>query len=422
MKKAIGGFLAAALLLCAASSPVRAEGMVVSRECIEFIKRYEGFRSHVYWDNGQTYIGYGTRCSPGDYPGGVTEGEAEALLIDAVSTFATRFSNLLNGYGITLKQHQFDALMSLTYNIGNIWMDDSNRLFAYLKSGFEKYSDLEILNAIATWCHIGQKVSSHLVERRLSEARMFLYGDYSGENTQDYCFVKFNPGEGDIEHSIAFFPADSAYGALPVPTRAGYFFAGWVTEDGKRLSTGDLASENRFVTAEWLPPAAALSDITPSDWYYTYVLRLISYGVISGFEDGTFRPGSDVTYGQAIKLILKTIGLPDPQNTDNHWATGYIEQARYFGILDENETVSPDAAISREDVARYAARALAQPPLDPEPTFADTQDGYALALYHTDIITGEVIGAVRYFHPQTPMTRAEISAVLCRMLDSGLVL
>jgi uncharacterized repeat protein (TIGR02543 family) len=422
LKKALGGILAAALLFTAVIPAASAEGMSVSRECIEFIKRYEGFRSRVYWDNGQTYIGYGTRCNPGDYPGGVTEAEAERLLMEAVSAFATRFSGLLDSYGITLSQQQFDALMSLTYNTGNVWMDDSCRLFRYLKNGFENYSDLEIINAIATWCHMGGSVSRHLVERRIAEAKMFLYGDYSGENTDDYCFVKFLPGEGEIEHSIAFYPAGAAYGELPVPTRAGYVFAGWITEDEKRLSAGDTADENRFVTADWLTPASALKDMSPSDWFYMYALRLTSYGILSGFDDGTFRPGAYMTYGQAIKLIVKTIGLPDPPQTGAHWASGYIEQARFYGIIDENETILPDASIPRLDVARYAARALAQPPLDPEPTFADTADGYALALYHTNIITGEVVDGVRYFRPDSYMTRAEISAVLCRMLDSGLIL
>jgi len=419
MKKALGGILAAALLFAAVTPAARAEAMSASRECIEFIKRFEGFRSRVYWDSGQSYIGYGTRCNPGDYPNGITEAQAEALLIDAVSAFAARLTGILDSCGITLKQQQFDALASLTYNIGTVWMSDSCRLFTYLKSGFENYSDLEILNAIATWCHAGGKVSQHLVERRIAEAKMFLYGDYSGENTQDYCFVKFDPGEGEIDHSIAFYPAGAVYGDLPVPTRAGYFFAGWVGEDGKRLSPADTANENRFVTAEWLIATSALKDVSPSDWHYPYVLRLTSYGIISGFDDGTFRPGDNVTYGQAIKLIVKTIGLPDPPRAGEHWASGYIEQARFYGIVDEDENISPDAPIIRADVARYAARALAQPPLDPEPTFSDTQDGYALALYHLGIITGDFSGTALRFRPQDPMTRAEISAVMCRMPERG---
>lgn len=422
MRRALGAGLAALLLFLALPAEAGAANLSTSPEGLSFIMKWEGFRSRPYTLGGETYIGYGTRCNPGDYPNGITEDEARALLVKAVLTCEERLNALLDRLGVTLEQHQYDALVSLTYTVGFSWMSSSSRLYGCLERGLEFCSDLDIVNAIGTWCHAGGEVSAHLVSRRLAEAHLFLTGDYSGEGAPEFRFVKFDPGAGRMDHSIVFYPAGEAYGAFPSAAREGWLFAGWKTEDGRLLSPADRAEENIFVTALWLTPDDALSDVGPSDWFYPYVARLMALGAISGFEDGTFRPQSAVTYGQALKLILRTIGLPEPVSAGGHWAAGYIEQARYYGIVDENEAVNPDAPIRRADVARYAARSLALPPLEPEDTFADTSDGYALALYHTGIITGEVTGGVRSFRPGDSMSRAEISAVLCRMLDSGLIL
>lgn len=422
MKRVLGVCLATLLLLSALPAQASAAPLATSPEGLSFIMRWEGFRGTPYTLGGETYIGYGTRCEPGDYPGGITEEKARELLEDAVKTCEERLNSLLDRLGVTLEQHQYDALVSLTYTLGYSWMSPSSRLYGCLERGLEFCSDLDIVNAIGTWCHAGGQVSAHLVSRRLAEAHLFLTGDYSGENMETYYFIKFDPGEGEMDHSVVYYPAGGAYGGLPAAVREGWVFAGWETEDGRLLSPADTAEENLFVTAVWLSPGDMLTDIATSDWFYPYVTRLVALRAISGFEDGTFRPQNPVTYGQALKLILRTIGLPEPESTGGHWAAGYVEQARYYGVLDENEAVDPDAPIRRADVARYAARSLAQPPLEPEDTFADTTDGYALALYHIGIITGEVADGARYFRPQNSMTRAEIAAVLCRMLDSGLIL
>ena len=49
---------------------------------------------------------------------------------------------------------------------------------------------------------------------------------------------------------------------------------------------------------------AAFSDVKPGDWYYKYVTELAAAGYVSGYGDGTFRPGNNVTIGEALALIL----------------------------------------------------------------------------------------------------------------------
>ena len=62
------------------------ETFTTSDEGVALIKEYEDFRAMPYSDDGAWYIGYGTLCDPADYPGGVSEWEAEQLLREALVT------------------------------------------------------------------------------------------------------------------------------------------------------------------------------------------------------------------------------------------------------------------------------------------------------------------------------------------------
>lgn len=54
--------------------------MKAGQDCIELIKKCEGFSKYKYWDYSQWTIGYGTGVGADEYPDGITEEEAEKLL------------------------------------------------------------------------------------------------------------------------------------------------------------------------------------------------------------------------------------------------------------------------------------------------------------------------------------------------------
>jgi lysozyme len=95
--------------------------MKVSENCLELIKKWEGLRLNAYIDPvGVPTIGYGTIR----YPNGtkvrlgdtISEAEAEAFLQSEVDEIAESVSRLISS--ITINQNQFDAIISLCYNIG----------------------------------------------------------------------------------------------------------------------------------------------------------------------------------------------------------------------------------------------------------------------------------------------------------------
>ena len=415
------------ITLALVSPTARAESLTTSDACVEFIKSFEGFRSRIYWDGGYAFIGYGTMCRSTDYPDGITEEKGETLLREALKVKESAINSFLSKNGITLTQYQYDAILSFTYNIGTAWMASDVTLYKYLKNGVSNYTDLEIVNAIGLWCHAGSKVISQLVTRRLREAKMFLYNDYTGASSRDFKYLTFDAGEGDVGSSIVFFEYGKPYGAIQTPTRSGYTFAGWYTAGGTLISSTTTVTENLSVTATWStgtpPPAVQVfPDVRTSDWFYRYVIDLNASSIVTGYPDGDFHPTDTVSAGVALKLILRAAGFDEQQPTGGNWASGYLSLAVSKGIADDGDIANLDAPITRLLIAEIAAKSLGLPPIETgETTFADTTDGYVLALYHTNIITGTQESGGLMFHPMNNISRAEISAIIWRLTNSGII-
>lgn len=57
------------------------------------------------------------------------------------------------------------------------------------------------------------------------------------------------------------------------------------------------------------------SDVAPGDTFYIYIERMMMHGVIGGYQDGTFRPGNPATRGQIAKIVSKARGWEDPMSS-----------------------------------------------------------------------------------------------------------
>ena len=159
---------------------VMADSLVLSSNGLNFIKKAEGFLEEQYYDYGQWSIGYGSKTYYGEYPNGISKAEAERLLKKQVETYQGFVNRFLNKYSIKVNQNQFDALVSFTYNLGNVWESKNYPTFqlkTYLINGVSNYSDSEIKTAFGNWNKAGGKVNTGLINRRKKEAALFLSGD-----------------------------------------------------------------------------------------------------------------------------------------------------------------------------------------------------------------------------------------------------
>lgn len=146
---------------------------LVSKECLDFVKKFEGFYSKPYLDCvGVRTLGYGMTGAEIRGLNYVTEAQASKMLEDLLNNkYATPIKRDLSNNGITLKQNEFDALVSMAYNVGVGGVLGST-LYKDVCRGVRD-NDV-IINDFCMWCKSEGKVVNGLLRRRREEAAMFL--------------------------------------------------------------------------------------------------------------------------------------------------------------------------------------------------------------------------------------------------------
>lgn len=116
--------------------------------------------------------------------------------------------------------------------------------------------------------------------------------------------------------------------------------------------------------------AADFSDVASDHKYYTAISNLSAYGILDGFEDGSFHPDDKVTRAQFAKIIchalnsgISTTGPVETGFTDvapEHWAAGNIKMAAARGIINGmgDGTFAPEANIKFEQAVKMIVCAL----------------------------------------------------------------
>jgi lysozyme len=140
---------------------------------LDFIAECEGFSATVYTcPAGKPTIGYGHVVLPGEpygQPGYVMDEDAALRLLDADAASAVRTVN--KSVDVPLEQSQFDALVSLAFNIGS-GAFASSTLLRLLNEGDRLAAALEFIK----WHKAGGKPLAGLIRRRALETAMFLEG------------------------------------------------------------------------------------------------------------------------------------------------------------------------------------------------------------------------------------------------------
>ncbi len=167
--------------------------------------------------------------------------------------------------------------------------------------------------------------------------------------------------------------------------------------------------------------AQTFVDMGEPQWYNEAVYNVVAAGLMSGSGDGDdrFNPDGEVTWGQALKVLLRMAGATKQPavSEDAHWASGYLAMAWALGLAGEDQDL--DAAITRQELAKLICTALEIPASEGKSPYTDTQDGYVTALAEAGVLdgfTGEE--TVTEFKGGSSLTRAQ----LCQIIYNALLL
>ena len=232
-----------------------ASNLTASESCVDFVKKVEGFSQKPYYDYGQHTVGYGTKCPTDKYfeymANGIPRSEAEALLRQTLAEVSdTVNKKLVQPYGLTFTQHQFDALVSFSFNIGTAWMTYNSTLRDALLAGAG--AD-DLVYAFSLYCTAGGKYSSGLITRRLCEANMYLNGVYSQTISDAYGYVFYEANGGTLTYRVQGYICNSNTAPVADAQRNSDVFLGWYTDlsGGTQVQTLTLGTKGKTLFARW---------------------------------------------------------------------------------------------------------------------------------------------------------------------------
>ena len=189
--------------------------------------------------------------------------------------------------------------------------------------------------------------------------------------------------------------------------------------------------------------AATFSDVQ-GNWSEQVVARVAALNLIEGYPSGQFMPDQQVTLLESIVLLLKTCGYnPNPGQNNRTttsqvssagtpqvpWGQPYVDLAVAKKIIPEDllSAFNPDAPATRAQIAAMLARLLQLPVSGSSATAGSPSDSisdlgtapsayipYITAIYGAGLMQGYSDGS---FAPQKSITRAEMAALLARMID-----
>ena len=177
--------------------------------------------------------------------------------------------------------------------------------------------------------------------------------------------------------------------------------------------------------------AESFRDVPADFWAYEQINRCVQDGIVSGYSDGTFKPGNPVSYG-AFSIILARAFYSDElaAYSDQGTATGEAIMNKH-GILSgtSRSSASIGASLPREDMAQCMYNVLvdkgAKIPSDTEylKAMGSISDFYSISpncrravmvCYTTGLLGGQSDGS---FGPKNPMNRAQGCVVINRLRD-----
>ena len=150
---------------------------------------------------------------------------------------------------------------------------------------------------------------------------------------------------------------------------------------------------------------------------------------LSGYANGTFEPDRNMTRAEVTTMFarLLTEKMAADQTYSNtfsdvaksHWAANYIGYMQQFGIITgyADGSFRPDASVTRAEFAAIASRF--EKLTEGTKSFSDVPSSHWAAKYINFAATrGWVNGyADGTFQPNNSITRAEVAAVTCRLLE-----
>lgn len=163
----------------------------------------------------------------------------------------------------------------------------------------------------------------------------------------------------DITVDFTDVPADAWYGnAVRTLASLGVI---------KGIGDGQFAPNRTITRAEFTVIAMRFAnvsadvtnpftDIATNDWYYTAVTSAVSYGWITGYSDGSFRPQATITRAEVVTIVNRMLNRTADRNFVDSNVTAQFDDVpntywAYYNIMEA--TIAHDHSIDNDGVESW---------------------------------------------------------------------
>lgn len=299
---------------------------------------------------------------------------------------------------------KFNALLKNFEADGKAFSDELPRLSAL--AAMQAADRWQAIEKVVTDTYADVLNINYDVKNRDKVFGEMMYYDYN-------CF-------SDIEDN--FDKADAIInGTDPIPTPGG---GGGTKVFGVATSGTVQSGENNQATR------FTFSDVPGNFWGYDAICALVEQSVISGYPDGSFRPNGNVTRAEFVKMLgsaFHLVGggtLPFDDVTPSDWYYNYILAAYANGVVGGvSETAfNPDGEITREDACVIVHRYLSGLGVlkDTRASFADEAEFASYAAEAISSLAGNgIVNGVgdNRFDPKARINRASCAVLILNCLN-----
>ena len=174
----------------------------------------------------------------------------------------------------------------------------------------------------------------------------------------------------------------------------------------------------------------AFSDVPSSAWYYNNVMQAAANGIVSGYPDGTFKPGNSVTRRDFAIMLTQMLGVSNDGTAvspfidvdDDDYGVVSIAYCKAHNIISgyDDGTFKPDATITRQEAASMIVKAMGVSKVSDELYPDDsTIAGWAKDAVYKAKAAGLMKGYEEdgTFRPTGKITRAEAASIMVNALN-----
>ncbi|HHX18754.1 MAG TPA: S-layer homology domain-containing protein [Clostridium sp.] len=142
----------------------------------------------------------------------------------------------------------------------------------------------------------------------------------------------------------------------------------------KGYEDGTLRLDNKILRSEFITLVVRLKghhhdadinsirinfkDIEEKHWAYNNIKLAVKHGIVTGYPDNTIKPNNNVTYAEALAVVINALGYEDTLEGD--WPDNVIKKATELN-LDRNLNLEANTQITRGDMSIIIYNALSIP-------------------------------------------------------------